>query len=150
MILNYKMKLEDQFFHSFFYPFIVGVILSATMVIISSIVFTCNYIDKGTRINIIELEKNYSKININSINTTTPTYLLKIQSGLNKLINNYQNLANQIILPENNVTIDFENIDDIFFKTTYDLYVNKIFYEEIYPISELMSLWLLDKNNEFK
>ena len=50
--------------------------------------------------------------------------------GLNELINNYQNLANQIILPENNVTIDFENIDDIFFKTTYDLYVNKTFYEK--------------------
>ena len=124
------MKLEDQFFHSFFYPFIVGVILSATMVIISSIVFTCNYIDKGRRINIIKLEKNYSKININSINTTTPTYLLKIKSGLNKLINNYQNLANQIILLENNVTIDIENIDDTFFKAAYNLYVNKTFYEK--------------------
>ncbi len=67
------------------------------MVIISSIVFTCNYIDKGTRINIIELEKNYSKVNLNSINIIITTYLLKIQSGLNELINNYQNFANQII-----------------------------------------------------
>ena len=139
------MKLEDQFFHSFFYPFIVGVILSATMVIISSIVFTCNYIDKGTRINIIELEKNYSKVNLNSINIIITTYLLKIQSGLNELINNYQNLANQIILPENNVTIDIENINDTFFKAAYDLYVNKTFSEEIKNISELMALWFLDK-----
>ena len=139
------MKLEDQFFHSFFYPFIVGVILSATMVIISSIVFTCNYIDKGTRINIIELEKNYSKVNLNSINIIITTYLLKIQSGLNELINNYQNLANQIILPENNVTIDIENINDTFFKAAYDLYVNKTFSEEINNISELMALWFLDK-----
>jgi len=100
------------------------------MAILSLIVFTCNYIDKGKRINIIKLEKNYSKININSINTTTPTYLLKIQSGLNKLINNYQNLANQIILLENNVTIDIENIDDTFFKAAYNLYVNKTFYEK--------------------
>ena len=100
------------------------------MAILSSIVFTCNYIDKGTRINIIELEKNYSKVNLNSINIIITTYLLKIQSGLNELINNYQNLANQIILLENNVTIDIENIDDTFFKAAYNLYVNKTFYEK--------------------
>ena len=93
-------------------------------------IFTSNYIDKGTRINIIELEKNYSKVNLNSINIIITTYLLKIQSGLNELINNYQNLANQIILPENNVTIDIENIDDTFFKAAYNLYVNKTFYEK--------------------
>ena len=102
-------------------------------------------INKGTRINIIELEKNYSKINLNSINIIITTYLLKIQSGLNELINNYQNLANQIILPENNVTIDIENINDTFFKAAYDLYVNKTFSDEIYNISELMALWFLDK-----
>ena len=50
--------------------------------------------------------------------------------GLNELINNYQNLANQIILSENNITIDIENIDDTFCKAAYDLYVNKTFYEK--------------------
>ena len=42
------MKLEDQFFHSFFHPFIAGVILSAAIVILSSLSFTNNYIDKGS------------------------------------------------------------------------------------------------------
>ena len=79
------MKLESQFITSFFYPFIIGVILSATIVIISSLIFTNNYIDKGTGKNIIEFEKEFSKINLNSINVIISTQLLKVQSILNEI-----------------------------------------------------------------
>ena len=90
------MKLEDQFFHSFFHPFIAGVILSAAIVIFSSLSFTNNYIDKGTGDNLIDLEKKYAKANLNSVNIIISTQLLKIQADLNEIINYYINLANVI------------------------------------------------------
>ena len=90
------MKLEEQFFHSFFYPFIVGVILSAAMVLLSSIIFTNNYIDKGTGDNLIDLEKKYARANLYSVNIILTTHLLKIQADLNELINYYRNLASVI------------------------------------------------------
>ena len=105
------MKLEEQLFQSFFYPFIVGVILSAVMVILSSINFTNNYLDEGTGNNLIDLEKKYSKVNINAANIIINTYLLKVQAGLNELINYYQNLANKIV----ETPLLGENIDDKFF-----------------------------------
>ena len=56
-------------------------------------VFTNNYYDKRTAQNIVELEKKYSKININSVNTLVSTTLLKAQASLNELILFYQKLA---------------------------------------------------------
>ena len=112
------MKLEDQFFHSFFYPFVVGVTLSAAMVIISSIIFTNNYLDLKTADNIVQLEKDYSKVKLNSINIILSTNLLKIQVGLNEIINSYIILANQI---KSNEVLKSKVINNKFFINAMDI-----------------------------
>ena len=56
-------------------------------------IFTNNYYDKRTAKNIVDLEKKFSKININSINTLVATTLLKVQASLNEQIIFYQKLA---------------------------------------------------------
>ena len=114
------MKFEYQFFHSFFYPFIAGVILSAAMVLLSSIIFTNNYIDKGTGDNLIDLEKKYSKVNLYSVNIIISTQLLKIQAGLNEMINYYRNLATAI---KQNISLVYK-IDDKDFISSVDLFHN--------------------------
>ena len=117
------MKLEDKFFQSFFYPFLAGVLLSMLIVTIFLGVFTNNYFDKRTGINIVNLEKKYASMNINSINSLLTTTLLKIQASLNEQILFYQKLANKV----NNISnytinsflkcaVDIENCDKNQFK----------------------------------
>ena len=89
------MKLEDQFFQSFFYPFLVGVLLSMIIVTIFLGIFTNDFFDKRTGKNIVDLEKKYASMNINSINSILTTTLLKIQASLNEQILFYQKLANR-------------------------------------------------------
>ena len=120
------MKLEDQFFHSFFYPFIAGVVLSAAMVLLSSIIFTNNYIDKGTGDNLIDIEKKYSKSNLYSVNIIISTQLLKIQADLNEIINYYRNLADVL---KQNISLVYK-IDDKNFKSFVDLFNNNSIIEE--------------------
>ena len=56
------MKLEDKFFNSFFYPFFISVILCTLFATIFLSSYTnINYDDK-TRNNIIDLEKQNSKM----------------------------------------------------------------------------------------
>ena len=90
------MKLEDKFFNSFFYPFLVGVLLSMLIVTIFLAIFTNDFFDKRTGKNIVNLEKKYASMNINSINSLLTTTLLKIQASLNEQILFYQKLANRI------------------------------------------------------
>ena len=89
------MKLEDKFFRSFFYPFLVGILLSMLVVTIFLYKFTNNYFDRRTGKNIVDLEKKYAKININSMNALLTTTLLKIQASLNEHILFYLKLANK-------------------------------------------------------
>ena len=135
------MKLEDQFFQSFFYPFIIGVILSAAIVITSSVIFTNNYIDLNTSSNLVNLERKHAKINLNSINLIISTYLLKAQASLNELINYYQNLAGAI--KSNNTYItDVSYIDELFFKSGVDIFNNYYsFIEENEPNLDKMCYW---------
>ena len=137
------MKLESQFITSFFYPFIIGVILSATIVIISSLIFTNNYIDKGTGKNIIEFEKEFSKINLNSINVIISTQLLKVQSILNELITYYINFANKIKFNETMIT-NINEINEEFFKSLVDIYYNPNIIEEKKDELKLMGMWFID------
>ena len=90
------MKLEDKFFRSFFYPFLVGIFLSMIIVTILLSKFTNDFFDMRTGKNIVDIEKKYSKININSMNALLTTTLLKIQASLNEQILFYQKLANRI------------------------------------------------------
>ena len=89
------MKLEKIFFHSFFYPFLIGVLMSMITVTYFLSKYTQNYIDKRTGKNVVDLEKEYAKININSVNKILTTSLLKIQMSLNEQILYYQKLANR-------------------------------------------------------
>jgi hypothetical protein len=57
--------------------------------------FTNNYYDKRTAQKIIDLEKKYAKININSVSTLLTTTLLKAQASVNELVLFYQKLANK-------------------------------------------------------
>ena len=113
------MKLEEQFFHFFFYPFLMGVSLSAIVIIACSLIFTNNYIDKITGNNIIKLGKEFSEININSANEIISTTLLKIQLSLNELVILYQKLAKS--LKANNPKIANRIINDDFLKCVLDL-----------------------------
>mgnify|MGYP006873018115 CR=1 FL=1 len=90
------MKLENIFFRSFFYPFLISVLMSMISVTYFLVKFTDNYIDKRTGKNVVDLEKKYAKININSVNKILTTLLLKIQMSLNEQILYYQKLGNRI------------------------------------------------------
>ena len=91
------MKLESKFFKLFFFPFLTGIILSTLIVTIFLGIFTNKYLDKRTSENIINLEKNYSKININSINILLSTSIEKLQIGMNELILFYQRMATELL-----------------------------------------------------
>ena len=96
------MKLEYKFFNSFFYPYVVSVTLCTLLVSIFLGYYTNTYYDDRTRNNIINIEKMYSKININSANVLLTTTFQKIQSGLNEHILFYQKMANKLIKSEEN------------------------------------------------
>ena len=135
------MKLEDKFFKVFFYPFLAGVLLSTIVVTIFLRNLTNNSYDKRTSNNIINLEKNYSKVNINSINTLLTTSILKLQIGLNELILFYQRIANKVI--NSNETYE---LNHTFFKCALD-------FDEFYCLNhsnetDYTAYWLLD--NETK
>ena len=75
------MKLEDKFFKSFFYPFILCTILSTLVVTLFLLFFTNNNYNKRALDRIINIEKKYSKININSVSVLLTTTIQKIQAG---------------------------------------------------------------------
>ena len=52
------MKLEDKFFNAFFYPFLIGIILSIIIVGVILAIYSNNYLDKKSAQDIYELEKN--------------------------------------------------------------------------------------------
>ena len=137
------MKLEDKFFKAFFYPFLIGIILS--ILIISSLLFyySNGFLDKKTAKNIYYIEKKYATVNINSINILLSNTLLKVQVGLQEQITFYQNIASNLTdeNKENNT------INDYIFNVKYliDNHMEKS--ENV----EYLSLWFLDnKKTKFE
>ena len=92
------MKLENLFFKYFFSSFLISIILCLLVVIIFLATFTFDKLDKRLRKKIIDLERNYSKIIINSANILTLNYFMKYQADLNEQIIFYKNKANEILL----------------------------------------------------
>ena len=135
------MKLEEKLFKSFFYQFLIGVILSS-LIIIFFILFTNSYIDKRTTQNIINLEIKYSKTNIKSANIILTSMLLKIQASLNEQILFYQRMADKI---KNTDLIKLELNEDKF-RCVYDY--NEEFYNLNKDNLEYMGYWYI--NNEIK
>ena len=137
------MKLESQLLSSFFFPFIIGIILSAITVIICSLIFTNNYIDKGTGKNIIEFEKQFAKINLNSVNVIISTQLLKVQSVFNELITYYKKISNEIKYNKTMIN-NINEINEEFFKSLVDIYHNYGILEEKKEDLKSMGMWFID------
>ena len=133
------MELESKFFQSFFYPFFIGVILSMISIILFSIIFTNNYIDKKTSLNLIELERNNAKVNLNTIKISLSTFLLKIQASINEIITSYQKTSKAILLNPNLS----KNLDDKYLKCALDLNDTEIA-QDINKL-KYMAYWFLDK-----
>ena len=101
------MKLEDKFFNSFFFPFLLSVILSTLVVTLFIGLFTNNYFDKRTYNNVINMEKKYSQININSASAILRTAVEKIHLSLNEHIKYYQRMANKMLEINNTNELNF-------------------------------------------
>ena len=132
------MKLEDKFFHSFFYPFFMGLLFNVIIIIITSIIFANNYIDRKTSENMIELEKNNAKINLNTIKISISAFLLKIQVSMNEVISSYQKTAKKIKLNPDLAN----NLDDKYLKCALDLNDSEIG-DNIDDLN-YMAYWFLD------
>ena len=101
------MKLEDKLFKSFFFPFLIAVILSTLVVTLFIGLFNNNFYDKRTYKNIISTEKKYSKINIYSASTMLMAAFEKIHLSLNEHIKYYQRMANKILELNNTNELNF-------------------------------------------
>ena len=108
------MKLEDKFFKVFFYPFLIGIIISIAIVAIILYHYTSNYLDKKSANDIFLMEKNYAKTNINSINILLSNILLKVQVGLHEQLTFYENIASKITdRSKSSIGKDIHNIVNI-------------------------------------
>ena len=139
------MKLENKFFNSFFYPFLIGVFLSTLIVTIFLGIFTNSYYDYRTLGNIIDLEKKYSKMNIKSVNVILTTILQKNQASMNEQILLYQRIANKTLNTDiSNLTLNTDKL-----KCVYDL--TKDYLESNKEILDYVAFWYLgDKNTSFE
>ena len=129
------MKLEEKFINSFFYMFLLGVIINLIIAIGFLYFFTNNYIDKRTGQNIVDLEKKYARINLNSVNALLSTTLLKVQESLNEQIIYYQKLANNI------QNIVHYNIN-FYLQCVLDL--NDDFLKQNYNSLQYMGIWFVN------
>ena len=129
------MKLEEKFINSFFYMFLIGVIINLIIAIGFLYFFTNNYIDKRTGQNIVDLEKKYARINLNSVNALLSTTLLKVQESLNEQIIYYQKLANNI------QNIVHYNIN-FYLQCVLDL--NDDFLKQNYNSLQYMGIWFVN------
>ena len=132
------MKLEDIFFNSFFYPFLISVFLSTLIVTIFLGIFTYSYYDKRTTEKILDLEAKYSKINIKSVNVILTTILEKNQASMNEQILLYQRIANKTI----NANIEDLTLHDDKLKCVYDL--TDEYLEQNKNILEYIAYWYID------
>ena len=132
------MKLEDKFFKSFFYPFILCTILCTLVVTLFLIFFTNNNYDRRALDRIINIEKKYSKININSVSILLTTTIQKIQAGLNENIILYQRYANKLL-----DSTETPAVNDTYMKCalTTSFMICFFEYEETYKYA----LWSLDE-----
>ena len=133
------MKLEEKFFNSFFYTFLISIILSILIVTIFVGLFINNFYSKKTFYDIIKLEKQYSKININSANALLTTAFQKMQASLNEQILSYQRAANNILKSKQNLELNSTYLKSIL---SMDLFY--CFYDDDTGESNNTALWILD------
>ena len=148
------MKLENKFYSAFFYPFLIGIVLSIIIVAIILSHYSNDYLDKKSAEDIYTIEKKYATVNLNSINLLISNVLLKVQVGLHEQLTFYRNLAakkTKLLIGKNvfnalkvgNETFNSEyNIDyaSIWFvdKNTIDLTVqDDVLYQQVAIFSQL-------------
>jgi len=133
------MKLENKFLSAFFYPFLIGIILSIIIVAFIIYYYSNGYLGKKTAEDIYTLEKKYATININSINVLLSNALLKVQVGLHEQLTFYENIASQI--DSENMRLQNSINSDV--RSVIELLDNPI----LNPAREYYySIWFVDKN----
>ena len=94
------MRLEDKFFNTFFYLFLVVISLSLILVSVILFYYSNNYLDEQTSHDIFEMELKYAKSNINSMNVLLSNLVLKMQIVLKEELTLYLNIANETSIME--------------------------------------------------
>ena len=134
------MKLENKFISAFFYPFLIGIIISIIIVAFIIYYYSNGYLDKKTAEDIYTLEKKYATININSINVLLSNALLKVQVGLHEQLTFYENIASQIDSQtarlQSTINSDVKNVIEILDNPDIIKPVREYYY----------SIWFVDKN----
>ena len=139
------MKLEDILLKSFFYPFLIAILLNSLIILIILILFSNSNYDKRTIQNIVNLEKKYSQVNVKSANTIITLILSKIQTSLNEQILLYQRIANKL----KHIDINRLNLHEDLFKCVFDFDQN--FYENNKDYLEHIGYWYInDKIKKFE
>ena len=103
------MELKDKLFNSFFYPFLISIILSTLIVTLFLGFFTNNYYDQRTYENIINTEKRNSQMLIKSAIILMQNAFQKIQASLNEQILTYQRKAKEILQINNINELNFSS-----------------------------------------
>ena len=130
------MKLENLFFKYFFPPFLISMILSLLVLLICLGTFTFDKYDKRLRKKVIDLERNYSKIIMNSANILILNFFMKYQADLNEQIIYYQNKAKEILISEEEEELNTKFLECLI---TFDTSICD------YETEELKNaFWLLD------
>ena len=109
------MRLEDKFFNSFFYLFLIGITFSIVIVITILFYFSDNFLDERTASEVFHLEDRYAKSKINSMNILLTNLVVKLQVVLQEQVNLYQDIANTL------GNVDDLNLDDIDVYNVYEL-----------------------------
>ncbi len=103
------MELKDKLFNSFFYPFLISVILNTLVVTLFLGFFTNNYYDQRTYQNIINTEKRNSEMLLKSANVIMKNTFQKIQASLNEQIIYYLRKAKEILQVDNINELNFSS-----------------------------------------
>ena len=136
------MRLEDKFFNSFFYLFLIAIFFSIIIVMMILIYFSQDFIDESRANEVIEIEKRYAKANINSINILLYNMMLKLQVNIQQIITSYQNIAKSI-----SKSSDVLNLTDIESHNAYEFKEKmKSMNEKLMQKLAYTSLWFI--NNE--
>ena len=128
------MKLEDKFFKAFFYPFLIGIMISIIIVAVILSYYSNDYLDKKSAQDIYTMEKKYATININSVNILLSNAILKIQVGLHEQLSFYETIASKITdRSKSSIGQDVYNILSVKDK-------------ELNERIEYASVWFVDRN----
>ena len=109
------MRLEDKFFNSFFYLFLIGITFSIIIVITILFYFSDNFLDERTASEVFHLEDRYAKSKINSMNILLTNLVVKLQVVLQEQVTLYQDIAKTLD------NVDDLNLDDIDVYNVYEL-----------------------------